>query len=508
MLREKITAIVDELLALDDYVGIGVEEGDVVRNSHWRRRGDALENTRDVVWFYQALQASRNSATISTYNNGDLIEFDTLKKIAVSLSSESYVLDARSLIVNEMDVLPVNTSPREAVAASLIIQCYCISGNVSEAESLFFTWLFLKHSKGYPKALELNDDDDARVCMQFVGTLLTVRDATIYHGLAKDLFDKGKVILKENQTKVLEKALDGIDYNVLMSNDIPTEVWESMLKMYANLKSFQSCQLVCKFYNKRYSSLPTPEMYHHTILALCASRMYDQAMQVVADLRSVESGVSDDSNHDSNNRQLSYSSVSTMAYIMGVLSNATEVSDERFMTLYPSIVDAILVNNEAQQKLVENTNDGVDKSIVVEIEGNICETRNERIRNPIKLGVSFRESMKNGSSNMVAMLSNTLCLRGQLDKAARLLPELHKAGVAITADSVEPIINGYAVVGSAQKALELFEWMILDIKISPMPMTYHNVCESMRKGGSIDSLASFMTKYGVSGNNNRYDELK
>ena len=79
--------------------------------------------------------------------------------------------------------------------------------------------------------------------------------------------------------------------------------------------------------------------------------MYDQAMQVVADLRSVESGVSDDSNHDSNNRQLSYSSVSTMAYIMGVLSNATEVSDERFMTLYPSIVDAILVNNEAQQKL-------------------------------------------------------------------------------------------------------------------------------------------------------------
>ena len=36
-------------------------------------------------------------------------------------------------------------------------------------------------------------------------------------------------------------------------------------------------------------------MYHHAILAL-ASRMYDQAMEVVADLRSVESGVSDDSN--------------------------------------------------------------------------------------------------------------------------------------------------------------------------------------------------------------------
>ena len=60
-----------------------------------------------------------------------------------------------------------------------------------------FHLALLKHSKRYPKALELNDDDDARVCMQFVGTLLTVRDANI-SWVAKDLLDKRKKESKQS----------------------------------------------------------------------------------------------------------------------------------------------------------------------------------------------------------------------------------------------------------------------------------------------------------------------
>ena len=487
--RKRISAVVDELLALDDYVGIEDDEGDEVRRTHSRRRGDSQENKRDVVWLYQAFKTYKND--IKHIEGIKLIEFGTLKKIAVALSSESHPSDARSLIINEID----SSSVHQTVAASLIIQCYCISESVHKAESLFFTWLLLRHCKGYGISLELNDDGYGEACLQFMNKLLTLRNYTIYHYLVTSLLKNGIATLGDHEKSVFNNTLEGLDYMSLTSNDVPTEVWESMMKMYSNLGSSQSCQLLSSFYEGRYSTLPTAEMCHYTIRSLCAAKMYEEAMQYVANVRSLKT------NGDDSEDRKGYSHMSFLAYMMGVLSNTNEVSDERFMTLYPGVVDAIIMNHEAHTKLLQRKKDDINSNSV----------ENEPIRvdavmNENKLDFSYQETLDYGMTpSMVAMLSNVLCLRGQLDKAARLLPDLHKAGVMITADAVEPIIDGYARFGEADEALKLFEWMIEDIKTSPRPSSYHSVCESMRNAGSIDSLAAFMTKYGTT-ENTSYNE--
>ena len=171
------------------------------------------------------------------------------------------------------------------------------------------------------------------------------------------------------------------------------------------------------------------------------------------------------------------------------------------MALYPSVVDAIIMNNEAHIKVLQSKNGNVNGD-PQQNDGIIINSGT--VMNEYKLDLSYQGRAENEASNMVVMLSNVLCLRGQLDKAARLLPELHKAGGMITADAVEPVINGYARFGEADEALKLFEWMLTDVKTSPMPMSYHSVCESMRKAGSMDTLAAFMTKYGNIEKN--YDE--
>ena len=488
-LREKISAVVDELLALDNYVGVGDDEGEEVRRTHLRRRGDSRENNRDVVWFYNALKDYKHN--VDNSRGSKLIDFDTLKKIAVALSRESFSSEARSLILTEMDM----GSSQEAIAASLVIQCFCISENIVEAESLFFAWLFLRHCEGYAEVLELKNDNGGNATLRFILKLLAVRDGTIYRGLAEDLIKEGKVTLSVDQRSVFEKALEGLNYKMLISNDVPTEVWESLLKMYSKLRSSQSCHLISNFYEERYSSPPTPEMCHYTMYSLCTAKMYELAMQYATKVRSIKSGGED------SDCKKDYLSVSVLAYMMGILSNTNEISDEKFMALYPSVVDAIIVNNEAHIKVLQGENGNINEDS--QQNHNVI-INSGTVINEYKLDLSYQGSSENEVSNMVVMLSNALCLRGQLDKAARLLPELHKAGVMITADAVEPVINGYARFGEADEALKLFEWMLTDVKTSPLPMSYHSVCESMRKAGSMDTLAAFMTKYGNIEKN--YDE--
>ena len=96
-----------------------------------------------------------------------------------------------------------------------------------------------------------------------------------------------------------------------------------------------------------------------------------------------------------------------------------QMSDQQFTTLFPTVIDAIVSNHEIDRKLeAPNTSKEEDSTITGDS----------------KLDTSYLRVQKHknyGTNTLLHLLVRALCLRGQLDKAAKTLKCLHSAGLSI-----------------------------------------------------------------------------
>ena len=110
---------------------------------------DGLE--RDIVWFYEAIVESVSQITTpslkSTFPTG-LLNLDSLKSVIVALSKISRTSFARKIIISELPLAMGSDEDVSHLAASMILQCHCLSGGLVEAEEILFTWLILNNCRG------------------------------------------------------------------------------------------------------------------------------------------------------------------------------------------------------------------------------------------------------------------------------------------------------------------------------------------------------------------------